>query len=583
MDKLVAALEYAKRGWSVIPIKSRSKLPLVNWRDFEHRRATASEIQRWWKSWPDAEIAVVTGRISNLFVVDVDTYHGGNARTVWDSHNTDLIVQTGRGGYHLYYRHPGHSVTTFAGENGVDVRGDGGYVIVPPSTHENGTSYQWVRTGDIGAPFLVDRNPSTAATEDTNSDQWMERVLQGVEEGGRNDTCSRLAGYFAGKDVSIGIALVMLNEWNSKNNPPLDPAEVERTARSIYERQARTGGRKKNQNTAAAPTVPTTFDLMPLSNYMIKYGSTPVEWMVDDWLPEQTILFIVSPPGSFKTWTMLDLAVSVATGMPLFGHYPVREAGPVFIVQQEDPHGATAERIGNIIYHRLGLRLPDGVDDAEFMLPPEIPIYFHTERRLRFDDTVIMDALYYAIKDKRPKLVLIDPLYSAANMENFMAEAAQQMLPLKRMRDEFGCTFAIIHHTTKNGEGNRREQLWGSQFLNALLESGWQIRPTETDNRITVKRHFKVRGALPDIALTFDVSTEQPYVYRVTPDDAAQSSLVGDDLNQAIVSALRTEPLSAKDVATYLRQDTRAVGKRMQALERDGIISLGGDKRYRMA
>ena len=580
MEKLEAALGYAKRGWSVIPIKPRSKLPLVNWRDFEHRRASDNEIQRWWKSFPDAEIAVITGRISNIFVVDVDTYRGGNPRNVWDSHPSDLIVQTGRGGYHLYYQHSGEQVTTFAGENGIDVRGDGGYVIVPPSVHENGNAYAWVRTGTIGSSFAVDRNPAATSGSEPANEKWMEQALKGVGEGNRNDICSRLAGYFAGKGVSIGIAMVMLNEWNSKNKPPLPHEEIERTVKSIYNAQARTGGKKK----AATPAVSTTFDLMPLTEYMIRFGAQPVLWDIDEWLPEQTVLFMVSPPGSFKTWMMLDLAASVATGTPFLGHFAVNNPGSVFVIQQEDFHGQTAERIGNIIYHRLGLRLPDNINDSEIVLPPEIPIYFHTERRLRFDDTVIMDALHYAIKSIRPKLVLIDPLYSAVDADNFMALAAQQMLPLKRMRDELGCSFVIIHHTTKGGEGTRREQLWGSQFLNALLESGWQIRPTETDNMVSVKRHFKAKGALPEIRLSFDISTDQPYVYRITPDtEQAFSSSSGDDMNQKVVQAIRTEPLSIKDLSTHLRQDRRIVTKRMQALERDGIVSLGGDGRYRLA
>ena len=74
-----AALGYLSRGWSVIPIEPRAKRPLTAWLEFQNRCASPREIDAWFASWPDANVGIVTGRVSGLVVIDVDARHGGEA------------------------------------------------------------------------------------------------------------------------------------------------------------------------------------------------------------------------------------------------------------------------------------------------------------------------------------------------------------------------------------------------------------------------------------------------------------------------------------------------------------------------
>jgi len=105
----------------------------------------------WWRRWPDANVGVRTGAVSGLVVVDIDPAHGGleSIRRLHGEHRLPdgLRVRTGSGGWHLYFAHPGFEVRNSAGTvlgDGVDVRGDGGYVIAPPSRHIAGGVYEWV-------------------------------------------------------------------------------------------------------------------------------------------------------------------------------------------------------------------------------------------------------------------------------------------------------------------------------------------------------------------------------------------------------------------------------------------------------
>lgn len=145
---LTAALWYAeKMNFSVIPILPGDKRPLIKWEEFQKRKATRSEIISWWSSNPDANIGIVTGPISDLAVVDIDTDEGKEAILEYIPQEiTTPTLKTPKGGRHLYFRYP-KDITIRNNARlipGCDFRGEGGYVVAPPSRNGNGNSYEWL-------------------------------------------------------------------------------------------------------------------------------------------------------------------------------------------------------------------------------------------------------------------------------------------------------------------------------------------------------------------------------------------------------------------------------------------------------
>jgi hypothetical protein len=138
---------YAEKGLSVIPIIPGSKKPMVAWASFQKERATKDQINEWWSKNPDCNIGIVTGEISDLFVVDIDTEEG---QKNLEEYGFDSIitptVKTPRGGQHLYFKYPeGTNITIGAGKiPGTDFRGNGGFVVAPPSTNVTGKPYEWI-------------------------------------------------------------------------------------------------------------------------------------------------------------------------------------------------------------------------------------------------------------------------------------------------------------------------------------------------------------------------------------------------------------------------------------------------------
>lgn len=147
-NKLIKeALGYVDQGLSIFPIKPRDKVPMMEWSPRQTTKADSETVRMWWKKWPIANIGIVTGKISNIVVVDCDSPEG--RKNVDQYIRQTLIgkipmVSTGAG-FHLYFKHPGNILVPNRKDmfKNVDVRGDGGYVVAPPSLHPSGRTYAW--------------------------------------------------------------------------------------------------------------------------------------------------------------------------------------------------------------------------------------------------------------------------------------------------------------------------------------------------------------------------------------------------------------------------------------------------------
>lgn len=242
-----AALDYLALGWSVIPIEAGGKRPIVAWQEFQQRTATAEEITAWLRRWPRANVAIVTGAVSGLVVIDVDPQHGGadslaRLESTHDRLPPTVESATGGGGRHLYFLHPHGTVRNrVALAPGIDVRGDGGCVVAPPSMHPSGKPYAW-REGHAPDDLPLAPLPGWLRTLIRGGNvrqghplaHWRELARDGVGEGQRNTTIASFAGHLLWHGVDPEVVLELLLAWNrSRCVPPLPDAEVARVVDSI--------------------------------------------------------------------------------------------------------------------------------------------------------------------------------------------------------------------------------------------------------------------------------------------------------------------------------------------------------------
>lgn len=147
---------YYSLGWSVVPVRPGEKLPALAWKKYQTKRPNLEQIDRWWGKgglYEDCGIALITGQVSGIFVIDIDVNDGKVGQESFDdlcTANTDLSETptslTGGGGKHIILKAP-DGVRTKSAANTLgthlDTRGDGGLIVLPPSVHESGRQYEW--------------------------------------------------------------------------------------------------------------------------------------------------------------------------------------------------------------------------------------------------------------------------------------------------------------------------------------------------------------------------------------------------------------------------------------------------------
>ena len=259
-----AALAYLKRGWAVIPVQAGAKRPLVRWQDVQRQAPSAAQVRTWFRRWPDANVGIVTGTVSGLIVLDIDPQHWGDDSLADLEQRHGALPETvealtGGGGRHLYFAHPGGTLHNRAGlAPGLDLRGDGGMIVAPPSLHPSGRRYVWevshhpddVSLAPMPAWLITLARGETPHLGHPLS-YWRDLLRDGVAEGERNTTIASLTGHLLWHGVDPAVALELLLCWNRMRcRPPLTEDEVVRTVDSI----ARTHRRQRPSRGGHAAT-----------------------------------------------------------------------------------------------------------------------------------------------------------------------------------------------------------------------------------------------------------------------------------------------------------------------------------------
>lgn len=253
------ALQYAQNGFAVFPVLPRGKIPLTK-NGFKDATKEPKKINSSWAKWPMANIGIATGRASGFWVLDIDGMEGEASLKVLENELGPLTptieVISGGGGRHLYYAIPTgpdiiipNSASKLG--QGLDVRGDGGYIIAPPSIHPSGKHYEWsIDSTDkiMAAPdplFQRIACPSKFIPNVEKPRDWAAFIREGVKEGCRNDSIARLAGKLLRASIGTRESLELCLIWNQlKCFPPLSLDEVLQIFNSIAGRELtrRTGG-----------------------------------------------------------------------------------------------------------------------------------------------------------------------------------------------------------------------------------------------------------------------------------------------------------------------------------------------------
>lgn len=236
-ELLQAALKYASQyEWAVFPVSPDTKKPLTP-HGCKDAKKNPGAIKAWWKRWPNASIGVATGSASNLIVIDEDIdedkgLNGYHSIRAWERENGELPETvraiTGRGGAHVYYRYEGNDIKNRAGLlEGVDVRGEGGYVIAPPSFHPNHTRYEWEADPEETKLSDIDDTIRKLLKVKRTTESERFQLPKIIESGQRNDTLYKLACSLQSQGLSDDAIMTAVSTENKERcDDPLPPDEI---------------------------------------------------------------------------------------------------------------------------------------------------------------------------------------------------------------------------------------------------------------------------------------------------------------------------------------------------------------------
>ncbi|MDX9689634.1 MAG: hypothetical protein EOM37_06355 [Proteobacteria bacterium] len=224
------APSYFDMGLPVIPCMGKDgKVPLVKWKEYQDHLPSKDDFRDLLLRFPDANIGLITGKLSKITVVDVDDPARSLAGLYEEFGETPVVTSTPRGGKHLYYRYLDEKNRVSAKKK-IDVRGEGGYVIAPPSINlEKNKGYIFLE-GDIS---FLDSLPYIKGSAPAPCDQL-------AKPGERNVSLFsyliKVASNGAAEEGLITAALV----YNAKHcYPALSENEVLKTVNSVRTYQSR--------------------------------------------------------------------------------------------------------------------------------------------------------------------------------------------------------------------------------------------------------------------------------------------------------------------------------------------------------
>jgi hypothetical protein len=494
-----AALAYGERGIPVFPCRADNKRPLTS-HGFHDASTDADVIAGWWRRWPDAMIAAPTGAKIGAWVLDVDD------PAAFEAACEISLPATRRGntgkGYHLYFawddarpvRNAQRSGTgwPFPALPGAEVRGEGGYVILPPSRHPSGRIYEWVRDEQaseapdelMGLLVARERGEPTASVRDTQPG-WdtpyglaalrdecsaIAAASNGEQEAALNHGALKMGGLVGGGVLSRQTAAAQLISagLGMTSHDAKDPwtaqkvaAKVERaladgmaTPRPVAltkgdhepERQARP--QREHEGMEDQPVVVAT-------PYRWRDPATipPRQWILGRWLLRGTVAAAVAPGGVGKTTFLAGAALGMAAGRSLLGKTAWDGPKRVWIWNLEDDleelqravqsaalhHGIAEHDVGNRLF------VDSAMEGAGLCTAIQGP----SGLRLL---APVYEAVQAELISRGIDVLIIDPFVSSHEVEENDNGAIDKVAKAwARVAKAASASIILVHHTSKAG------------------------------------------------------------------------------------------------------------------------------------
>lgn len=429
MNRLQLALDYhIKKDWNVLPLfawnkhpqgnpDSAGKSPTVAWKKYQTVKSTEDEIVSWFTH-TDNNVGILTGKVSNLTVIDVDT-EDSNVLNQLKLPKT-YTVKT-RKGYHFYYQYneniSNDDLRTPDGKHVGEFRSEGGLVVAAGSKHQTGFIYKVLNDVEP-VPF-----PAHLLSSHKSEKKDYKKISEGISEGNRTNSAKSYIGelvrlHYPNKQKTWEIAI----NWNKTNEPPLGEEQIKSLLVYCWSKENEKKGVIKKE----------TFNPIELGNLMLETPD-PAPFIVDSLIKKQSLNLIHGATGCGKSMFVLKLVDAVTTGEKFLGEFNVVKSKCLII--------------------DLEMTRDDCIVRAKDIVTPGNESLILCEKSWRIDDKNSSDWLKEYIVSNNIELLVLDTFSKIHTVdENSNSSITPIMVKLMEICNEFKITIILLHHVNKNAE-----------------------------------------------------------------------------------------------------------------------------------
>ena len=470
------------------------KAPRFRWKQYQDKAPDDDQIEQWTTQFPHTNWAIITGH--RVVVVDADSAEAVKFIEEGNITRTPLCAKTSKGKHFYFQVNPDYPIHNSVRKNKIDLRGIGGYVVAPGSTHSDGTLYQWETDDYMEISDLHDLpmlTPDDIATINGfngksnqekpvgdlgfSTDQYpLPHDGSNLAEGqGRNNAAASMAGQLLRQNHSLREVKAILDQWNQSNTPPLSDAELNTTIASIV-RTHNTNNPGTSILVEPLPDNPPKFAFSHVKE-LVK-GVKPINWLIKGFLEMDSLSLMFGEPACGKSFSAIDLACCVATGKDWHGK-PVKRPGPVFYIAGEGFNGLSRRLMAWQVSYGYNLR--------------NAPIYISQSAASLTDlaNARLVSASIEEIVEETggviPSMIVIDTL--ARNFGPADENATREMNTFinhidQLLRAKYACNVLIVHHT---GVGSK-DRARGNSALKGALDAEYMVVKSNDEVTITAKK-----------------------------------------------------------------------------------------------
>ncbi len=457
MSMLDWALLYAEKKCAVFPLLPRSKQPATD-HGFYDASTDPEQIKQWWEENPNYNIAIATGDASHgLYVIDIDDdpkkgKHGSETLRKWEIEHgplpETLTAVSGSGGYHYYYRTRDQyqKAENIGGQEHIDVRANGGYIVAPPSIHPGtGKPYKWLEGlgPEDRAPAMLSGSAKELAElgkKEKPKDEFKttQTLAETFGEGTRTKALVSVIGSLKRKgftDEEIRKMIEFVNE--SRCSPPLTDRELEREVFPAFKRNWKIEAPFWNDQ--YIEELPEPF----LLSEVLENPPALAPPLIDGVLRQGHKMILSGPSKAGKSFALMELAIAIAEGMAWFGNGCTQ--GKVLYINMEIDRRSCIHRFKKIYEASSKFMEARHPDNREI-------------RSLRGHSRPLNEMVEQIIQTAKHKYIaiILDPLYKLmTGDENSNSDVGKMVENFDRITEETGASVIYAHHFAKGSSGDK--------------------------------------------------------------------------------------------------------------------------------